>query len=395
MSACVLSRPPLTPMTTLGCADGLEPLLEARDLDVVGLVAVERETLLVVGHEGEAVDLAEQADVVGRRVELELDGAEAVGASGEGAPVVVEGALALALLAQQVEVDVGDGGPRTLGEALALGEQRAVLVDHRHAVPRQVGRALALARGGIEVGGEAAGRRAAREQVAVLGARDGDRRAGDVGEDRRAGEGRLVARRHRHPHVLAHLDVQDEAGHVGGAEEQVGAERHPVAGDVDRLAALVVAGGEVTPLVELAVGRQVGLRGDPDDGAGVDDDARSCRAASPSRAALRRRRPVAGRRWPRRSERWRRRPRRGAGPAARGRRWRTPTGPSSGKIASATPSSCELAHLGDDRVGVALRVDSDDRQRAGGDAGETLGVGAVEVHGPSQAHEWCDGRLAT
>ena len=127
---------------------------------------------------------------------------------GEGAPVVVEGALPLALLTQQVEVDVGDGGARPLGEALALGEQRAVLVDHRHAVPRQVGGALALSRSGIEVGGEAARRRAAGQQVAVLGARDGDGRAGDVGEDGRPGERRLVARWHGHPHVLAHLDVQ-------------------------------------------------------------------------------------------------------------------------------------------------------------------------------------------
>ena len=62
-------------------------------------------------------------------------------------------------------------------------------------------------------------------------------------------------------------------GHVGGPEEQVGAERHAVAGDVDGLAALVVAGREVAPLVELAVGRQVGLRGDAEDAAAVDDDA--------------------------------------------------------------------------------------------------------------------------
>ena len=57
-------------------------------------------------------------------VELELDGAEAVGAAGEGAPVVVEGALALPLLAEQVEVDVGDrragpSGKRSLSASRA------------------------------------------------------------------------------------------------------------------------------------------------------------------------------------------------------------------------------------------------------------------------------------
>ena len=67
---------------------------------------------------------------------------------------------------------------------------------------------------------------------------------------------------HRSSHTST---CSDEARHVGGAEEQVGAEGHPVAGDLDRLAALVVAGGEVAPLVELAVGRQVGLRGDAED----------------------------------------------------------------------------------------------------------------------------------
>ena len=60
---------------------------------------------------------------------------------------------------------------------------------------------------------------------------------------------------------------EHEAGHVGRPEEQVGAERHAVAGDVDGLAALVVAGREVAPLVELAVGRQVGLRRDAEDAA--------------------------------------------------------------------------------------------------------------------------------
>ena len=62
------------------------------------------------------------------------------------APVVVEGALAHPLLADPVEVDVDDRAPRAVGEALGLGEQVAALVDHRLAVPGQVGGRLALAR---------------------------------------------------------------------------------------------------------------------------------------------------------------------------------------------------------------------------------------------------------
>ena len=75
-SACVVSSPPLTPMTGFGRADSREPLLEAGDLDVERLVAVVRETRRVVGHEREAVERAAKADVAGRRLEGELDLAE-------------------------------------------------------------------------------------------------------------------------------------------------------------------------------------------------------------------------------------------------------------------------------------------------------------------------------
>ena len=203
-----------------------------------------------------------------------------------------------------------------------------------------------------------------------------------------------MARRDRHPQVLAHLDVHDEAGHVGGSEEQVGPEGHPVAGDLDRLAALVVTGGEVAPLVELAVGREVGLRGDPDDRAVVDDD----RAVVEPRAPLERRADDDD------------------GPQPGGRLCDPcdgvvdrveegvlqqevvdgiPRQPELGEDREGDAVVVQLTHLGDDGVGVALRVGDGDGQRAGRDAREALGVGAVEVHVHSQAHDPCDRRLAT
>ena len=206
------------------------------------------------------------------RLELELDGAELLDPVVVGPPVVVEGALPDPLLAQPVEVDVGHGHPRPVGEPVALGEQVAALVDHRLAVPRQVGRGLALARGREDVRRAAACGRRPDQQSTVLRPGHGDRAAGQVGEHGRAGQRGLGAGRDRHPHVLADLHVQREVGDVGGPEDEVRPERHPAVAEPDRGPAPVVAGGEVPALVELAVGRQVGLRPTAEDRAAVDDD---------------------------------------------------------------------------------------------------------------------------
>ena len=108
------------PDDDLGLADRAEPLLEPGDLDVVGLVAVQREPLDVVGHEREPVDLAAQADVARGRVEGEVDVA-GIGRCVSARAVVVERALPHPLLPDPVEVDVGDRAARAVGEALGLG----------------------------------------------------------------------------------------------------------------------------------------------------------------------------------------------------------------------------------------------------------------------------------
>ena len=118
ISACVESRPPLTPMTTLGWPIASQPLLEPGDLDVVGLVAVEREPLGVVGHEREAVDLAAQADVAGRRLERRTrrSGTRSVARRRSVRRLSSKRALPQPLLAEPVEVDVDDGAPRPSGK---------------------------------------------------------------------------------------------------------------------------------------------------------------------------------------------------------------------------------------------------------------------------------------
>ena len=218
ISAWVESRPPLTPMTTFGCPIAREPLLEPGDLDVVGLVAVEREAGGVVGDERDSGrpcaaarcrrSVAASSNSTSRKSNV---------ADPEPAAVVVVAPLPDPLLAQPVEVDVDDGRPRTVGEPLALAEQVAALVDHGLAVPGQVGGRLALAGRGVEVGRVAARAGRPDQLAAALGPADGDRAGAEVGQHGRAGERRLRARRHRHPHVLADLDVQVEPGDVGGA----------------------------------------------------------------------------------------------------------------------------------------------------------------------------------
>ena len=233
---------------------------------------------------------------------------------------------------QQLEVDIGGRRARTVGEALGLGQQDPVLVDHRLAVPRQVGRRLPRPGRGVQVRGEAARRRRPAQQPSILGPTDGDRATGQVGQHRRAGQRRLGARRDRHPHVLADLDVHDETGDVVGAEQQVGPERDRFAAETIDRDDLPLAGPvrELAPLVELAVGRQVGLGHHAEQAAPVDDDGRVVHAVAKAqggahdehRAELGRGRARAFAPPPR--------PRRGAGLGAPRPRSNSPTGPARG-----------------------------------------------------------------
>ena len=175
------------------------------------------------------------------------------------------------------------------GNRSVSASRLAVLPDHRLAVPRQVGGRLALAGRRVDVRRQAARRRRPGQQARDLRPPDGDRAARQVRQHRRPGQRRLGARRHRHPHVLADLDVQDEPGHVLGGEEQVRPERHLGAGQADR-AAQVVARRDLAALVELPVGRQVRLRRDAEQPPAVHDRGD---VVDPVAAADRQRRPRA------------------------------------------------------------------------------------------------------
>ena len=290
----------------LGVADGPQALDEGGHLDVVGLVAVLGEAGRIVGHEGEAVHTAAQTDVRARSRQLgdtDPDAPEGrrVGEGGgrgrgtgdrgaQGAAVVGEGPLAQALGAQALDVDVDDGGARPVGEALGGGEQLAVLVDEGLPVPGQVGGGLALSGGGVDVGGQPPGRRRAGQQLTVLGPPHRDGRAREVDQDRRPGQRRHGGGRDGHPHVLADLDVEGQAGDIVDLEQEVRPEGDPgdrlgTAGAVGAVSTAAhagqlnalhpgrqgVAGSEVPLLVELPVRGQVGLGGDTAHPPALDD----------------------------------------------------------------------------------------------------------------------------
>ena len=216
----------------------------------------------------------------------------AVGAPATG-ELSVRALSAKALGAQALDIDVDDGGARTVGEALGGAEQLAVLVDEGLAVPGQVRGGLALPGGGVDVGGQPPGRGGAGQQLTVLGPPHRDGRAGEVDQDRRPGQRRQRRRRDGHPHVLADLDVEGQAGNVLDLEQEVRPEGDPgdrrgSAGTAGTLGAVGtaehtgqldalhpggqgVAGGEVPFLVELPVGGQIGLGGDAAHPPALDD----------------------------------------------------------------------------------------------------------------------------
>ena len=129
-------------------AGRLHPAHQPLDLDVEGFVAVLVQPGRVVRHEGETVEGADQVAARPRpRLERNHRGRFALDPG-----AVREGAVAQTVEADPLDVDVGDGQLRFQGEALALGQFGAQLMDRGLSVPRQVGGALAPAGSGEDIG---------------------------------------------------------------------------------------------------------------------------------------------------------------------------------------------------------------------------------------------------
>src|SRR5579872_4291870 len=96
----------------------------------------------------------------------------------------------------------------------------------------------------------------------------------EIEKDFGAGQSGVSRGRQRRPNVLAYLDMKRERRESRRAEEEIDAEGSFASGDRRLPADNPGARGEMPPLVELAIVRQIGLRRDSKDGAAMDNDGR-------------------------------------------------------------------------------------------------------------------------
>ena len=135
-----------------------------------------------------------------------------------------------------------------------------------------VGARFAGAGGGVDVGGEAAGRLGFDQVTAVGGLGEQFVAGGKVAEQGGAGEGLGAAGGFDGPEVFADLDAEHAVRHVGRLEEQVGAEGDLLAEEFDFGDRGDPGGGEPALLVEFPGVGEVGLGDDAEDLAAGDRD---------------------------------------------------------------------------------------------------------------------------
>ena len=231
-------------------------------LNVEGLEAKLREARLVARHERKTRDGAQESKIrVARRRKLELHAAKLRRALFE-VGAVAERTLPRAFGQKAADVDVGENEFRLVGKARRLCEQRAILMDHRLAVPGEVSGRLALPCGRIDIGRKAARRMRRAKRLPEVGLADDGVRRREVDEHRGACERGARGRRDRNPNVLANLHMDREPREIARLDEDVGAKGRDLARDRNLFAGNVPARGEMPLLVKLAVVRQIDFRRD-------------------------------------------------------------------------------------------------------------------------------------
>ncbi len=244
-------------------AGGRQTLHQRLHLDLVDLVAAFVAPPAIGRHIGEALDAALQRQIaVLVDPQHETDGAELRHLAGMAAHRIAERRHVHALAREPLQIDVGEDHVRIVGEALRFGQQFAVLVDQRLAIPGEVGGRFALAGRAVQIGGQATGRLLRHQLMAVAGLADHDIGRRQIDQHRCPRQRGERRRRDRHPDVLADLDMEAQQRDVLDLEQQAGAERHALAQQVYLVDRGAVGRAELAGLVEFPVIGQEALGND-------------------------------------------------------------------------------------------------------------------------------------
>ena len=164
-------------------------------------------------------------------------------------------AAALGKKPSEVELRAGAAFRKRAG----LGEQRAVFCNQVVPGKDHVGRRLAVARVGVEIGTQKPCRLLRDERFAILRLSDRLVAGREVRDNGCASQSVRRARGKRCPKVLADFDRERKFGHAFAAEQELRPEQHVLPREPDVLHA--GGRGAVVPLlIELAIVRNMGLR---------------------------------------------------------------------------------------------------------------------------------------
>ncbi len=122
---------------------------------------------------------------------------------------------------QPLNVNVGNRQLCVKGEALALGQQRAVFIDQGVARVDHIGGGFAGSGSGVDIRRHAARRLLAHQVAAIRGLAQQFRAGRGIHDQRGPGQCGAPAGRLNGPQVLANLNAHNAVGQVVGAEEKV------------------------------------------------------------------------------------------------------------------------------------------------------------------------------
>jgi len=181
-------------------------------LNVVDLVAPFVPVRRVRWDIGEPVNGPLQGNLPFRDLELERNVPHGGDAIVMKACTVVEARHAHTVLAQALQIDIGDSHLRVREKPVRLGEKLPVLVNHAVPVPGEIRGGLAEACCRVDISRKAFGRLAGAKQPPVVGFCHRDVAGRQVHKHCGAGKCGVAARRDRGPEVLAKLHRIEKSG---------------------------------------------------------------------------------------------------------------------------------------------------------------------------------------